>query len=187
MSQHYIPMLRKPGQSWSSSKTASSANARADDNITTYSYLYDNFCLGVSMILTSKHFIVWAGANAKKCIGKDTNLYHLGLETTPVNPPNSWHLYSKQCLEFYADFTYLCNHSKKEYVVMAEYLAQDEQDFWVYHPLPLLTCEGYGKEEKEYFWHMEDAGIWARNCLSYTRTAPEGYTKEFYFFSGTRW
>lgn len=74
-------------------------------------------------------------------------------------------------------YKYLINHSKMEFVNKSKV---PNNDGWVIHPLPLLTCEGNGQGGGDYRGESPLIGSWARDVISVDCVKPKGY-KEIIF------
>lgn len=64
-------------------------------------------------------------------------------------------------------YRYVVNHTKKQYV---DKETVPNNDGWVIHPLPLLTCEGNGRGGGDFHTDNKDEenliGSWARDVIS---------------------
>ena len=71
------------------------------------------------------------------------------------------------------------NHTKKEYVNLAEYIESATKDDWDFqiNPIPLLTAIGNGKGGGDYCGNQENMiGHWACDELEVVDEIPDGYT-----------
>lgn len=83
-------------------------------------------------------------------------------------------------------FRYVINEDKKVYLGLNENLelAKSENEC-VYHPLPILTCEGNGLGMSDYKGiSMQYVGTWARDLIRVSGKKPSDkkYKKETYIF-----
>jgi hypothetical protein len=75
-----------------------------------------------------------------------------------------------------AEYRFIVNHDTKQYVDKGESRSGDST--YRIHPLPLLTVEGNGRGNGDYYGSSEDkVGIWARNTLSVEKEPPQGYSE----------
>ena len=140
-----------------------------------HSYIGNNFVEAVEFLLIddgqqkarwSGQRIVWAGDYADEEEGSDRTLYDLvkggGLQMLIEAIP--------------ADYKYLVNLDKKEYVDKSKCPKYGEHD-WSIHPLPLLTAEGNGRGGGDYCGNDDYVGVWSRDRISLMKEIPEGYTE----------
>jgi hypothetical protein len=135
-----------------------------------HSYYNNNLLKAVHHLLSPDgHFymsrIIWAGdyADGEKETGQ--NLYHMAesKESSFFPPVDS------------TKYSYLVNHTKKEYVDMKK-LNYDED--YIIHPLPLLVAEGNGRGGGDYYSPNEEmCGRWARDIISFEEKYPEEYNE----------
>ena len=118
--------------------------------------------------------IVWAGDYADNEPNKRTNLYSImereGVRVVPSVPKKE------------VKYNYLVNLDKKEYVVMSK-IPKDDNG-WMIHPLPLLTCEGNGNGGGDYFDEDKNniIGSWARcRVVALNKLPNDGEYKEIEF------
>lgn len=116
-----------------------------------------------------KFQLVWAGDYADPEEGREENLYDLSdekVETTPNRKVKK-------------EFRYIVNHTKKLYADKGK--MKKDNDGWVVHPLPLLTCEGNGRGGGDYHAatpaEEKLVGSWARDVISVENTIPAGFTE----------
>ena len=140
-----------------------------------HSYIGNNFVGAVeSALLNKPQRIVWAGDYADNCKRKKTNIYDRCTENTDVS--------TKEVSPQSVKAPYVVNHSKKEFVDKRKSL-KDKNNFNLrIHPLPLMTCEGCGRDGGDF--HGEDknniVGSWARDLISIESRKPKGF-KELIF------
>lgn len=92
---------------------------------------------------------------------------------------------------------YLINQTKKEYINMRDYQEKaphcwekdgevTEQEKWIYHPLPLLTCSSNGKGGGDYWgngrYNDDKVGSWCNDVIYISHNKPEGYKSATYYF-----
>ena len=156
-----------------------------------HSYIGNSFVGAVENLLMPngnwhKTRIVWAGDYADPEIRPDgtvmtreedghvyeQNLYGLfNEENNTLIKPTKTNVPKK--------FKYICNHSKKEYVLVD----RSDDGRLIVHPLPLLTCEGNGNGGGDYYGDESFVGSWARDVISVEEKKPEGFKRikpEFY-------
>lgn len=108
---------------------------------------------------------VWAGDYAAPELDDNRNLYSISAEMDIPSPSAEIKI---------EDYSYVVNHSVKQYVDKRKQRA-DQYGYRI-HPLPLLVAEGNGQGGGDYFGTNENmVGIWARNVISLEKEAPEGY------------
>ena len=121
--------------------------------------------------------VVWAGDYADSEHGSDENLYAMCDGSTSADTVAGIRV---------ADFPYLVNLDKGEYVV-CDYASagtdddDDDDDAALrLHPLPILTVEGNGRGGGDlppcHPWHPY-AGAWARCMLKFVADVPVGMTQ----------
>ena len=146
--------------------------------LTEHSWLENDFVNAVETLLVKggkwfKCRLVWAGdyADAEKGINK--NLYSLCEKK--LNPK------AKEDIEKHnEDFPFIVNHDKKEFVDKSK--GVEDSEGWKIHPLPLLTCEGNGDGNGDFFGKdtKKLVGSWSRDKISIEKEKPKGF-KELIF------
>lgn len=130
-----------------------------------HSYIGNNFVSTFEFMLCPegeyyKSRVVWAGDYAD--VEPDSeNLYHLCQEEQCVCPSEMRTI----------QYPYIVNHSKKQFVDKRKNIDSDDERF-VLHPLPLLTCEGNGRGGGDYREGSSLVGAWARDIISIEKTKP---------------
>jgi hypothetical protein len=126
-----------------------------------HSWMKNPFVLAVeTQLMKTPKRIVWGGDYAdeeKRC---KTNLYGRCTEKTKSHRINHHH----DAMNWHRTYSFLVNHTKKEYVNKMELPANN--DGWRIHPLPLLTCEGNGRGGGDYRGESELVGSWSRDLIS---------------------
>lgn len=132
-----------------------------------HSYIGNDFVNTVMNLIEKPEHLVWAGDYAddeeldsiyNKDKKKEINLYSLCDELFTVIKP----------VFDFKDYKYIINHDKKEFVILPIQDKDDER--YITHPLPLLTCEGNGRGGGDF--HNKDGkyddyiGRWARDLIS---------------------
>lgn len=131
-----------------------------------HSYIGNNFVNTVMNLIEKPEHLVWAGdyANNEELSSeyyqdKERNtLYSLCDEEFTVIKP----------IFDFKDYKYIINHDKKEFVTLPIQNIDDEE--YIIHPLPLLTCEGNGRGGGDFYnkdnKYDDYIGRWARNLIS---------------------
>ena len=85
------------------------------------------------------------------------------------------------CRSVFDEFTFLVNHTTKEYVNKSKCI---NIEGWVVHPLPLLTASGNGRGGGDYR-DSDDmmVGAWAGHNISVEKEKPEGYKETYVSFT----
>ena len=155
-------------------------NYRQGAKIMEHSYIGNDFVSLAEYMLSPlgmfyKSRLVWAGDYADTEPQTRQNLYHMARE------PQLLFSCSKDFSQ--ADYRYIVNHTKREFVdkqLCSERYGND-YDGLIVHPLPLLVSEGNGRGGGDYWGPSEDdCGRWARDIISMERTRPspeKGYTE----------
>ena len=107
-----------------------------------------------------KHSFVWAGDYADE-EESGNNLYTDAKEIQLKDYPEE------------SSGRYIVNHTKREFVDKDD-LPQDEEG-WMVHPLPLLTCEGNGRGGGDYRRNNSHIGDWARDKISIEKEEPKDF------------
>lgn len=134
-----------------------------------HSWMLNDFVNSVESLLSSgsdwyKKSIVWAGDYADNEDNTETNIFSLCVENKKKKPKVIKPM----------EFRYILNHTKKQFV---DKLKVPENDGWMIHPLPLLTCEGNGRGGGDYRGESDIVGSWARNKISVDNYVPEDFTE----------
>lgn len=113
--------------------------------------------------------IVWAGDYADPEEGTEENFYHMAGENK-IKP---------EIIKGKKRLRYVVNLDTKQFVDINNV---PDNDGWVIHPLPLLTCEGNGRGGGDFRDNDPNKliGKWARNRVTMQTTEPKGY-KELVF------
>jgi hypothetical protein len=147
-----------------------------------YNEMVGTFC---KMIYQKPHHVVWVGDYSN--------------EANPVNG------LTQEQMEFFHDKAwgdndgigmredilllddkYLVNHTKKVYIDCSEYRRRNEgtgeNEGWIIHPVPLLTCIGNGCGGGDYNYENEwfsewKPGDWANDLISIEDSPPDNYQK----------
>jgi hypothetical protein len=117
-----------------------------------------------------KSRLIWAGNYTIPEVGyadnDAKNLYNL---------TDYYNNYQSIVTEGMSDYTYIVNHTKKQYVDKYEDFKKNGCQI---HPLPLLVSEGNGKGSGDYYGNnAELCGSWSRDVISIEKKIPEGYEK----------
>jgi len=143
-----------------------------------HSYLGNNFMHAIEWLLSPEGYfhkcaIVWAGDYAdpegedgvEPEVEKD-NLHH------KCNELEDREVFSDPKHFNPADYPYLVNHSRKEYVKKVS------RGPFTPHPLSILTSEGNGAGGGDYRGKNDsEAGRWARELISVEKEIPEEYSE----------
>jgi len=106
--------------------------------------------------------VVWAGDYADNEPNKEDNLYKL-CEVVSAEIPTS-----------IENFKYLVNHDKKQFIDFTK--LQENKYGFIVNPLPLLTAEGNGEGNGDYYGTEKDKiGIWARDIISVESEKPTDF------------
>lgn len=133
-----------------------------------------------------KDKIVWAGDYADKENGKtdeNDNLYTLiGVDENKVSEPNCDKIVIPK------EYKYILNWDKKQFIDKSK-LKKDENGY-IIHPLPLLTCEGNGRGGGDFRNEGEDffdrIGSWSRYRIAIENNVPSGFTEISGYFREDR-
>jgi len=111
--------------------------------------------------------LVWSGDYADNEPNQNDNLYNLSdnsLKMSEEIPEDAsrWDYNYKTIAPL--RYKYVLNMDKKEFVNKDK---MPNNDDWLVHPLPLLTCEGNGRGGGDYWkeYGAEYIGAWARNRI----------------------
>ncbi len=148
-------------------------NYRQGAKIMEHSYIGNEFIALAEYMLSPlgmfyKSRLVWAGdyANGEPTTGQ--NLYHAA--------PKPQLLFSSSKDFNAAEYRYIVNHTKREFVDKQRCLeaqSDDDASGLIVHPLPLLVSEGNGCGGGDYWGPGEDdCGRWSRDVISIERSAP---------------
>ena len=175
MGQYYKPYIKnvKTGEEM----TLKSWDYKNGAKLTEHSWLGNDFVNAVfTIILDSPSIIGWIGDYADNT-GCDPELYKKvweegGLENAVITP---------EAFCYYEDGIkgegYIINHSKKEYISLAEYQKLASINGWCINPLPLLTAIGNGQGGGDYYGYQNAdlVGSWYLDTIeySYRLEAPE--------------
>jgi hypothetical protein len=148
-----------------------------------HSYIGNNYMAAVEWLLSPLGFfyktsIVWAGDYAEPEVASDSeeederqekeNLYH---RADRADHADRQFCGIPSSIFNAADWPYLVNHTKKEYVVKPTARGS-------VHPLSILTSEGNGQGGGDYRGRDEHlAGRWARDIISVEKTTPKDYSE----------
>ena len=161
-----------------------------------HSYLNNNFVATLETLISPdgmfyKSRVVWAGDYADNEPDSEENLHgmtgratlkeigpgplHRDWSGTGGNILNSFWLNPTFRDWTEANYRYVVNHTKKQYVDKEHVLEEAEDKQLCIHPLPLLTAEGNGRGNGDYRTEsdLELVGTWARDVISVERQVPE--------------
>ena len=133
-----------------------------------HSYVGNRFVKAAERLLATERNccpFVWCGDYADGIVG-DINAYDLA----GGKDVKDW----DSVPELEGEVRYIVNEDKKEFVRVPE----SDDDSWVIHPLPLLTCDGNGRDGGDYHGtDMDKVGIWAYDHIAckYDGWDSEGY------------
>lgn len=137
-----------------------------------HSYIGNDFVEAVEMLLLpgarwDKARIVWAGDYADNIEGEDINYY------MSAEDKNKLHELIRACP---ADYHYLVNFDKMEYVDKRKAPKFGKEYDWQVHPLPLLVADGNGRGGGDYHGHNEETvGCWTGDRIGVRKEIPEGF------------
>jgi hypothetical protein len=91
------------------------------------------------------------------------NVYGVDISSTPISDG--------------PDLNYIINLDKEEFVDLRN--CPSDQDDWVIHPLPLLTCSGNGRGGGDFRGDNDYVGFWAGDRIASSPEKPENFTEIF--------
>lgn len=123
-----------------------------------HSYIGDYFVEAVERALTNKKYsLIWAGDYA------DEDYYSRPLSETFVKNEGENHIDDNTITP-----RYIINYSKKVYIDKNK-LNNADNEGYIVHPLPILTCMGNGRGGGDYHGdNMKLVGTWAKDVISLT-------------------
>lgn len=135
-----------------------------------FSY-FDNDFLGyfMSNIYQKPKRVVFAGdyANEEK---NGLTLYKMARTIEDKFTEKTFRIMNFPCV-FSSDLGYLVNHDKKLFIDLNVYQCHNS-----FHPLPILTSEGNGEGNGDYYGENEElAGTWARDLISLEESKPTDF------------
>lgn len=145
-----------------------------------HSYTQNSFVGSVMNLLTKgkkwyKTRIVWCGDYAETCF-ENLNLYGMAYDDEDYEMKLFKKIKPTPLKAELVPKAILVNHTKKEYVKLAE--CKEDGDGYTINPLPLLTAIGNGGGGGDYHGtNMAYVGSWAGNIISVEFEEPRDYTK----------
>ena len=132
-----------------------------------HSYIGNNLVNTVESLLAPggewyKNRLVWAGDYADEEENGDNLWTQVGDD--PIEPED---------MEKVESGRYIVNHTEREFVDKDD-VPQDEEG-WMVHPLPLLSCEGNGRGGGDYRRNNSHIGDWARDKISIEKEEPKDF------------
>ena len=184
MGQYYIPCLLKKGYKTNKKPVVGALYSHHFNNglkLMEHSYVGNEFVKAVTYMLfgNEKHPFVWCGDYAD-AINNDRNMYQCACEDEFDTKYTEKFLKENPKWFENEDLKYIINHSKKQYVVVDDYI----EDVWQIHPLPLLTADGNGRGGGDYRSENDEdkVGIWAYDIIECNDDAPEDYERIYVNF-----
>ena len=194
MGQYYYPVLSNASRKEDFARhivaTAYSHDFKNGLKLMEHSYIGNNFVAVIENALIEPKRVVWAGDYADeetevtyREIGMTEDTWRdegYGGKPNLDTHPNLWEIVStRDDLKITESpavavvWQFILNHDKKQFVD----LSKPTQDRWGFrvHPLPLLTAEGNGRGGGDYRGDDRLVGAWARDFVSVSNTAPEGW------------
>lgn len=175
MGQYYIPVLKQDGVITVFNRSVSGLDSWNGAKLMEHSWWDNSFMRAIGSKIYKHHGqIAWVGDYSDyKEYRKLTRKTFKDIPYSKIWGKNTIPGVEIDASDFRFDNKFLCNHTKKQYVVLKLYYEQSDADGWCVNPLSLLCALGNGAGGGDYSGsYNEVIGTWAWDEISIEDVAP---------------